>query len=212
MATILRHSADSRTTRYTELLRWRSGKLKLMSSTLTSSSRLTPSTTRLTAKEIIMKNMIFMRRYDPNPQARPLWQRETPQNINKCADVPSTRTRQRCTSYSDAYEDKWLSQNWQTYFSRHRLHRLLRHGHKIRHGGILNTGKILNDGESGNQKNGKTKSSGRNGKAKKTDDSCSHKHQETDSGRKLFQLLPKLPRVLKIFFAVLHIHHPSSLF
>ena len=38
------------------------------------------------------------------------------------------------------------------------------HGHKTRHGGILNTGKILNSGESGNQKNGKTKSGGRNGK------------------------------------------------
>ena len=31
---------------------------------------------------------------------------------------------------------------------------------KTRHGGILNTGKIFNSGESGNQKNGKTKSGG----------------------------------------------------
>ena len=53
------------------------------------------------------------------------------QNNRKCADVPSTRTRRRYPSCSDAYEDKtvqhigshnfpnleWLSQKWQTYFS-----------------------------------------------------------------------------------------------
>ena len=105
------------------------------------------------------------------------------QNNNKCADVPSTRTRQRYASYSDAYEDK-TAQHIGSYnstkfgsfshhevfcffnsfrtgrrTSEHRLHPLLRHGHKTRHGGILNTGTIL---ISGNQKNGKTTSGGRN--------------------------------------------------
>ena len=93
------------------------------------------------------------------------------QNNNKCADVPSTRTRQRYASYSDAYEDK-TAQHIGSYnstifgtgrrTSEHRLHPLLRHGHKTRHGGILNTGTILISGESGNQKNGKTTSGGRN--------------------------------------------------
>ena len=90
------------------------------------------------------------------------------QNINKCADVLSTRTRQRCTSYSDTDEDK-TAQHIGSYTtdgrrtSRHRLHLLLRHGHRIRHGGTLNTGTILNSGESGNQKNGTTKGGGRHG-------------------------------------------------
>ena len=35
---------------------------------------------------------------------------------------------------------------------------------KAQHGEALNTGKILNSGESGNQKNGKIKSGGTNGK------------------------------------------------
>ena len=61
------------------------------------------------------------------------------QNNNKCADVPSTRTRQRYASYSDAYEDKTaehIGSYNSTIFgtgrrtSEHRLH-LLRHGHKL---------------------------------------------------------------------------------
>ena len=32
------------------------------------------------------------------------------QNINKCADVPSTRTMQKCTPYSDTDEDKTAQQ------------------------------------------------------------------------------------------------------
>ena len=39
---------------------------------------------------------------------------------------------------------------------------------------------------------------------KTTDDSSSHQHQDTDSGRILFQLLPKLPLVLKIFCSLAH--------
>ena len=100
------------------------------------------------------------------------------QNINKCGDVPSTRTRQRCTSYSDTDEDK-TAQHIGSYHSKKfgmaqpELADVLLDTDfilffvmvaKTRRGGILNTVKILNSGESGNQRNGKTKSGGRNGK------------------------------------------------
>ena len=91
------------------------------------------------------------------------------QNINKCADVPSTRTRQRYASHSDADEDK-TAQHFGSYLStkfgmaQPEMADVLRHGHITRHGRILNTGEILHSGESGNQKNGKTKGGGRNGK------------------------------------------------
>ena len=56
VATILRYSADGRTMKCSELFRWRSGGLKLTSSTSTTSSQLTSSTKRLTAREIAMKH------------------------------------------------------------------------------------------------------------------------------------------------------------
>ena len=124
-------------------------------------------------------NMIFMRNDDPKSPSRTTVEKRRLQNNNECADVPSTRTRQRYPSYSDAYGDK-TAQNIGSYNSakfgmvQPELANVLLDtdfilffvGHKIRHGGILNTGKILNSGESGKQKNGKTKSCGRNGKGR----------------------------------------------
>ena len=143
------------------------------------------------------------------------------QNIDKCAGVPSTRTRQRCTSYSDTDEDKTAQHHWILPFnkiwngsartgrrtSRHRLHPLLHYGHNTRHCGILNTGEILNSGESGNQKNGKTKSGG---------EMVSEDNRRfifTPAIRKLtadeycFKCCPSCPE-FSFFFAVLHIHQP----
>ena len=67
MATTPRYSADGRNTKLTELLKWRSGGLKLTSGTSTTSPRLTSSTRHR------YENMIFMRSDDPNPQAGSLW-------------------------------------------------------------------------------------------------------------------------------------------
>ena len=112
VATIPGYSVDRRTTKHAELHRWRSGGLKLTSST-----------------------------------------------TNACED----KTAQHIGSYhSTKFGMSRPEPSKRT--SRHRLHPLLRQGHKTRRGGILNTGKNLNSGESGNQKNGKTKSGGRNGK------------------------------------------------
>ena len=131
VATIPRYSADGRKAKYTDLLRWRSGGLELTSSTSTTSPRLTSCTKRLTAKDIVIKNMIFVRSDDPNPKAGPLWKREDyktsasalmclQQEQGKCVPhIPiQVRTRQHNTLDPTIQENvEWLGQNWQTYFS-----------------------------------------------------------------------------------------------
>ena len=100
------------------------------------------------------------------------------QNINKCADVPSTRTRQRFTSYSDTDEDKTAQHIGSYHSTKFGLAQPELAGvlvdtdyilffvmvTELEMVGILNNGTILNSSESGNQKSGKTKSGGRNGK------------------------------------------------
>ena len=144
--------------------------------------------------------MMFMRSDDPNPRAGPLWKRDdhkTSTSALMCLQqeqgkgVPhipmQMRTRQHNALDPTIQRNlEGFSQNWQ-----HRLHPLLRHGHKTRHGGIRNTGKNHNCGESGNQKKWQDQKWWEKWQVKTTDDSCSHQHQETDSGRILFQL--KLP-------------------
>ena len=114
---------------------------------------------------------------DPNPQARPLWKGEdykTSTSTLMCLQQEQSKrstphipmhmmTRQHNTLVLQFDNIRGGPARTGRCTSRHRLHPLLRLGHKTGHGGILNTGKILNNGESGNQKNGKTKSGGRNG-------------------------------------------------
>ena len=132
------------------------------------------------------------------------------QIINKCADVPSTRTRGQdsTTHWTLPFNKIWnVSATTGRRTSRHRLHPLLRHGHKTRHGGILNTGKILNSGESGNQKNGKTKSGGRNGKRRPQTIHVQTSIRKVIADEYCLKCCPSCPE-FSDFFAVLHIHQP----
>ena len=93
--------------------------------------------------------------------------------------------------------------------ARHRLHTLFRHGHEIRHGGILNTGKSLDSGECGNQKNGKTKSGGRNGKRRQQTIHVHTSIRKRIADEYCFNCFPSRLE-FSFFFAVLHIHQPCS--
>ena len=82
---------------------------------------------------------------------------------------------------------------------------------KTRHGGILDTGKILNSGESGNQKNGKTKSGGRNGKQRPQTIQVHSSIRKVTADEYCFKCCPSCPE-FSDFFAVLHIHQPCIFF
>ena len=174
--TIPRYSADGRTKRFSELLIWRSGGLKLTSSTSTTSPRLTSSVTRLTAKEIVMNTWSSWEvttqilkqdhcgKEKITKQQQVLWCAFNKNKAKVCLMF-------RCTWGQDS-TTQWILPNNSARTgrrtSRHRLHRLT----------LVKSSTVA---RVATRRMAKTKVVGK-WWAKTTDDSCSHQHQETNVG------------------------------
>ena len=184
------------------------------SRTSTTPPRLTSSMKRLTNKRYRNEMMIFMRSDEPNPQAGPLWKREDYKSSTSALmclqQEQGDKTAQHIGPYHSTkfgvaqpeLADVLLDTDCILFFIMVT---------KTRHGGILDTGKILNSGESGNQKNGKTKSGGRNGKQRPQTIQVHSSIRKVIADEDCFKCCPRCPE-FSDFFAVLHIHQPCICF
>ena len=103
------------------------------SRTSTTSPRLTSSMKRLTDKRYRNEIMIFMRSDEPNPQSGPLWKREDYKSSTSALMClqQELRGQDSTTHWTLPFNKIWSgSARTGRRTSRHRLHPLLRHGHK----------------------------------------------------------------------------------
>ena len=178
----------------------------------TTSPRLTSSMKRLEDKRYRNEIMIFMRSDEPNPQAGPLWKREDYKSSTSALMCLQQEQKDKTAQHIGPYHstkfgvaqpelaDVLLDTDCILFFVK-----------VTKKSGILNTGKILNSGESGNQKNGKTKSGWRNGKQRPQTSQVHSSIRKVIADDYCFKCCPSC-REFSDFFAVLRIQQPCICF